>query len=85
MLMKQRYYYRACDSAQDGVLSKKIVMSLRPVRSDRSYKLRQILNEEHTYFGMRKESGKQREPTFTNSVTILKNITLLYSRGSENS
>ena len=36
--MKQRFYYRARDSAQDGVLDEKIVMSLQPVRSDRSFK-----------------------------------------------
>ena len=36
MLVKQRFYYRAHDSTQHGILGKKIVMSLRPVRSDRS-------------------------------------------------
>ena len=69
MLVK-RFYFRARDSAQDGVLSEKIVTSLRPVRSDRSFKPWRILYSEHTYFGMKKESGEQRESTFTNPETI---------------
>ena len=69
---------------KDGVLGENIVMSLQPVRSDTSFKPWQILYKEFAYFGMKK-SGEQRESTFTNSVTILKNITLLDPRNSTNS
>ena len=86
MLVKQRLYYRACDSTQDGIFGKKIVTSLWPVRSDRSFKPWQILYKEHAYFGMmKKESSEQRESTFTNSAMILKNITLLDPKNSKNS
>ena len=67
MLVKQRFYYRARNSTQNGVLGEKIVMSLWPVRSDRNFKPIQILYKEHAYFWMKKkESGKQKESTFTN-------------------
>ena len=74
------------NSVQIGVLSKRVVMSLCCIRSDRrSFKLWWIIYKECTYFGMKKESGKQRESTFTNSVTILKTITVLGPRNSKNS
>ena len=37
MFVKLSFYYRAHDSAQNGVHSKKIIMSLWPVRSDGSF------------------------------------------------
>ena len=75
MYAHETKYYRAHDSAENGVLSKKIVMSLEPVRNDRSFKLRQILHEECSYFGMKKkESGIQRESISTNPATIFKDL-----------
>ena len=50
MLMKQRFYYKARDSAQVGVFAEKNVTSHRPVRSDRSFKPWRILYKERTYF-----------------------------------
>ena len=85
MLVKQRFYYRACNSPQDDVLAEKIVMILWPVRRDRSFKPTWILYKERTYFGMKKESGELRLPTFTNLAMILKSITLLDPRNSKNS
>ena len=49
-----------------------IVMSLQPIMSDSSFQPWQILYKEHTYFGMKKESGKQKESTSTISAAILK-------------
>ena len=82
MLVKQRFYYRARDSAQDGVLGEDCdEPSACIVRSDRTFNPQRILCQERAYFGMmKKESGEQRESTFTNSAVILRNITLLDPR-----
>ena len=73
MLMKVSFYHRALDSAQNGVFNETIVMSLQPVRSDRNFKLWQILYKEWDYFGMKKkQSGKQRESTYINPAVIIK-------------
>ena len=68
---KLSIYHRACDSAQNGVVGKKIVMSLWPARSDKSFKYRFYAENVLTYFRMKKkESCEQRESTSTNSVAI---------------
>ena len=65
------YYYSMRDSAQNGVYGKKVMMSLQPVRSNESF--------EHTYFGMKKESGEQKKST------VLKITTPLDPRNNKNS
>ena len=50
MLVKQRLYYRARDSAQDGVLAEKIVMSLWPVRSDRNLAVTNFIQRTHLFW-----------------------------------
>ena len=83
MLAKQRFYYRARDSVQDGVLAKKIVMSLRPVRSDRSFKPQQIFYKEHTYFGMKKkEPGKAKVVYFHQLSDNFGRISLYLTQGT---
>ena len=72
MLIKLSFYYRACDSAQNGVHSKGVTMNLRPVKSDGSFKLWYILYK-NGYFGIKKkESDEQRKSTSTNLVEIFK-------------
>ena len=59
----ENFYYKWCDSKQNDVHNNKIVLSLQPVKSNRSLKLQQILYKNApTYLGMKKkESGEQRE------------------------
>ena len=67
--MKLRFCYREHNSTQNGIFEEKIVTSLWPVRNDI---VMDFTQKNSTYFGMKKESGKQRELTFTNSAATLK-------------
>ena len=63
MLVKQRFYYRACDSTQDGGLLKDCN---EPSACKERYKFQAvtILCKERTYFGMKKEFGELRESVY---------------------
>ena len=60
-------------------------MSHWPTKSGRGVKPPHSFYQKTSLFGIKKESGKERESTSTNLVAILKIITPLDPRNSENS
>ena len=82
MFVKLRFYYRARDSAQNGVQVEKVPSTCK---ERCKVKPRQILYQKQAYLRVKKESGDQREYTCTNLVAILKIITPLDPRNSKNS
>ena len=72
MFMKPSSYYRARDAEQNGVLVEEFIMPRRPVRSDASLKVRYFLYKKRAYLGKKKESGEQREATWTKLAVIFK-------------
>ena len=80
MLVKLRFYYRACDFAQNGVSVEKVTMILQPVKSDVSFEMQQIL-----YQNVGEEEGAWRPKLKLSGDFSVKIITPLGPKNSKNS
>ena len=80
---KTKFYYSSRDPAQNSVHSKKIMIEFSACKERYKFQTTTDFIQKRAYFGMKKESGKQRESVSTNLAAILKIITPLDPKNSK--